>query len=91
MSPTVASAGSEHGGRQAAWGPAKIHRRSGRRVALLARYPERDRAMPQFIPNLGLYMVEAALRASRLAGLEIKTVLSQKGNHKDALRSAVIG
>jgi len=28
--------------------------------------------MPQFIPNLGLYMVEAALRASRLPGLEVK-------------------
>src|SRR5258707_921248 len=28
--------------------------------------------MPQFIPNLGLYMVEAALRASRLPDLEVK-------------------
>jgi len=46
--------------------------RPGRRVALLARYPDRDPAMPQFIPNLGLYMVEAALRASGLPGLEIK-------------------
>jgi radical SAM superfamily enzyme YgiQ (UPF0313 family) len=46
--------------------------RAGRRVALLARYPDRDPAMPQFIPNLGLYMIEAALRASRLADLEIK-------------------
>jgi hypothetical protein len=49
-------------------------RRSGRRVALLARYPDRDPAMPQFIPNLGLYMVEAALRAARLPGLEIQGV-----------------
>src|SRR5947209_6834387 len=47
-------------------------RRTGRRVALLARYPDRDRAMPQFIPNLGLYMVEAALRASALPGLDLK-------------------
>src|SRR5579863_1510980 len=47
-------------------------RRSGRRVALLARYPDRDPAMPQFIPNLGLYMVEAALRKSGLPDLEIK-------------------
>jgi radical SAM superfamily enzyme YgiQ (UPF0313 family) len=47
-------------------------RRSGRRVALLARYPDRDAAMPQFIPNLGLYMVEAALRMSALPGLDIK-------------------
>ena len=46
--------------------------RKGRRVALLARYPDRDPAMPQFIPNLGLYMVEAALRASGLEGLELK-------------------
>ncbi len=47
-------------------------RRNGRRVALLARYPERDRAMPQFIPNHGLYMVEASLRAARLPGVEIR-------------------
>ncbi len=40
--------------------------RRGRRVALLARYPEHDPAMPQRIPNLGLRMVEATLRASRL-------------------------
>lgn len=50
----------------------EIPRRSGRRVALLARYPDRDPAMPQFIPNLGLYMVEAALRASNLPDLEVK-------------------
>ena len=47
-------------------------RRSGRRVALLALYPIRDRAMPQFISNHGLRMVEATLRASRLDGLELK-------------------
>jgi radical SAM superfamily enzyme YgiQ (UPF0313 family) len=46
--------------------------RSGRRVALLARYPERDPAMPQRIPNLGLRMVEATLRSSRLPGLQVK-------------------
>ncbi|HUJ85451.1 MAG TPA: cobalamin-dependent protein [Burkholderiales bacterium] len=46
--------------------------RTGRRVALLARYPERDRAMPQFISNHGLRMVEATLRASRLPGLELR-------------------
>jgi radical SAM superfamily enzyme YgiQ (UPF0313 family) len=46
--------------------------RPGRRIALLARYPDRDPAMPQFIPNLGMYMVEAALRMSALPGLEIK-------------------
>ena len=50
----------------------QVPRRTGRRVALLARYPDRDPAMPQFIPNLGVYMVEAALRASALPGLEVK-------------------
>jgi radical SAM superfamily enzyme YgiQ (UPF0313 family) len=46
--------------------------RSGRRVALLARYPEHDPAMPQRIPNLGMRMVKAGLRASGLEGLEVK-------------------
>ena len=50
----------------------ELPRRSGRRVALLARYPDRDPAMPQFIPNLGLYMVAAALRASALPDLEVR-------------------
>ncbi|HVC12067.1 MAG TPA: cobalamin-dependent protein [Burkholderiales bacterium] len=45
--------------------------RGGRRVALLARYPTRDPAMPQFISNHGVRMVEASLRASRLDGLEL--------------------
>ncbi len=47
-------------------------RRTGRRVALLARYPDRDPAMPQFIPNLGLYMVEAAVRAANFADIDLK-------------------
>jgi hypothetical protein len=51
----------------------ELPRRVGRRVALLARYPDRDPAMPQFIPNLGLYMIAAALRAPVLADLEVKT------------------
>ncbi len=46
--------------------------RAGRRVALLARYPDRDPAMPQFIPNLGLYMVEAAIRRAALPGLDVR-------------------
>lgn len=46
-------------------------RRPGRRVALLARYPDRDPAMPAFIPNLGLRMIEAALKASCLEDLEV--------------------
>jgi radical SAM superfamily enzyme YgiQ (UPF0313 family) len=63
--------------------------RTGRRVALLARYPDRDPAMPQFIPNLGLYMVEAALRASRLPGLEIK-VWDVTGGNKESLAQEII-
>ena len=46
--------------------------RRGRRVALLARYPEHDPAMPQRIPNLGIRMIEAALRASDLPDLEVR-------------------
>lgn len=46
--------------------------RKGRRVALLARYPEHDPAMPQRIPNLGMRMVEATLRASGLDDLEVR-------------------
>ncbi len=47
-------------------------RRAGRRVALVARYPERDRAMPVFISNHGLRMVEASLRTAGLDGLELR-------------------
>lgn len=47
-------------------------RRNGRRVALVARYPERDRAMPGFISNHGLRMVEASLRTSGIPGLEAR-------------------
>jgi radical SAM superfamily enzyme YgiQ (UPF0313 family) len=46
--------------------------RQGRRVALLARYPDRDRAMPQFISNHGMRMVEASLRAAAPDGLELR-------------------
>jgi len=69
--------------------PVAADRRSGRRVALLARYPDRDRAMPQFIPNLGLYMVEAALRASALPGLEIK-IWDLSGGEKEHLAREII-
>ncbi len=48
-------------------------RRSGRRVALVARYPERDRAMPVFISNHGMRMVEASLRCAGIDGLELRT------------------
>ncbi len=47
-------------------------RRRGRRVALVARYPQHDPAMPQRIPNLGLRMVEAKLRAAGLPDLELR-------------------
>ena len=67
----------------------EVPRRSGRRVALLARYPDRDPAMPQFIPNLGLYMVEAALRASRLPDLEVK-VWDMTGGDADRIAAEVI-
>lgn len=46
--------------------------RRGARVALAARYPERDPAMPQFISNHGLRMVEASLRAAALDGLDLE-------------------
>jgi radical SAM superfamily enzyme YgiQ (UPF0313 family) len=48
-------------------------RRAGRRIALAARYPIRDRAMPQFISNHGMRMVEATLRAAGIPGLELRT------------------
>jgi len=48
-------------------------RRTGRRVALLARYPERDKAMPVFISNHGMRMVEASLRTAGLEDLELRT------------------
>ena len=63
--------------------------RRGRRVALLARYPDRDPALPQFIPNHGLRMVEAMLRASRLDGLELK-VWDLTAGSVDALAQEVI-
>jgi len=53
--------------------PTHTPRRRGRRVALLARYPDRDRAMPQFISNHGMRMVEAMLRAAELEELDLRT------------------
>ena len=64
-------------------------RRRGRRVALLARYPERDRAMPQFISNHGMRMVEAMLRASALEDLELRT-WDLVGGSVDALVQDVV-
>jgi radical SAM superfamily enzyme YgiQ (UPF0313 family) len=64
-------------------------RRSGRRVALVARYPERDRAMPQFISNHGLRMVEAALRSRAPEGLELR-VWDLEGGSVDAVARELI-
>jgi radical SAM superfamily enzyme YgiQ (UPF0313 family) len=64
-------------------------RRAGRRVALLARYPERDPAMPQFISNHGMRMVEASLRAARLDGLEVRAYDLHKAD-RDALVQDVL-
>ena len=47
--------------------------RRGRRVALVASYPDKDPAMPQFIPNLGMRMVEASVRAAGFPDLDINT------------------
>ncbi|AWN44530.1 B12-binding domain-containing radical SAM protein [Methylobacterium durans] len=47
--------------------------RTGRRVALVAQYPERDPAMPSFVPNLGLRMVEASIRAAGFPDLACRT------------------
>lgn len=44
-------------------------KRRGYRVALLAWYPPLDPALPPFIPNLGLYMIAAAVQK---AGVEIE-------------------
>jgi radical SAM superfamily enzyme YgiQ (UPF0313 family) len=68
-----------------------IKSRQGKRVALLARYPEDDPAMPQRIPNLGLRMVEATLRAAGLAGLEVKVWdLEPKGPDASTVAAEVI-
>ncbi len=64
-------------------------RRSGRRVALVARYPERDRAMPQFISNHGLRMVEAALRTAAPPGLELRVWDLEGGTLADVERELI--
>ena len=47
------------------------NKRSGRRIALVALYPTPDPAMPEFISNHGVRMVEATLRAAALPDLEV--------------------
>lgn len=63
--------------------------RRGRRVALAARYPARDPAMPQFISNHGLRMVEASLRAAAPDGLELE-VWDISGGSPEHLAEAII-
>ena len=46
--------------------------RSGRRVALVGRYPRRDSVLPPYIPNLGLYQIAAALTDPAIDGLELR-------------------
>jgi radical SAM superfamily enzyme YgiQ (UPF0313 family) len=64
-------------------------RRTGRRVALLARYPERDRAMPQFISNHGLRMVEASLRSAGIEELELAVWDLTGGEAADVIEALV--
>ncbi len=47
-------------------------KRLGRRVALLAWYPAENPAMPPFIPNMGMYMIAAALNAAGIEGLDLR-------------------
>ena len=63
--------------------------RSGRRVALVARYPERDPAMPQFIPNFGLRMIEASVRAAALDGTAVAVWDLSAGTADDIARDII--
>lgn len=83
----VPGAAARHGARL----PGMKAPRPGRRVALLARYPQHDPAMPQRIPNLGMRMVEASLRAAGLADLEVKVWdLEPAGADAETLAEEVI-
>ena len=46
--------------------------RSGRKIALVGRYPLRDPVLPPYIPNLGLYQVAAALKASDIDEIDLR-------------------
>jgi radical SAM superfamily enzyme YgiQ (UPF0313 family) len=46
--------------------------RSGRKVALVGRYPARDPALPPYIPNLGLYNVAAAVADGGFDDLDLR-------------------
>lgn len=57
-----------------------LNHRSGRRVALVARYPQPDPAMPQVISNHGMRMVQAALQRSDLDDLEVRAIDMTEGS-----------
>lgn len=46
-------------------------RSSGRRVCLVALYPERDDAMPQQLSNHGMRMIQASLVSAEISSLEL--------------------
>lgn len=58
-------------------------KRRERRVALLAWYPADNPALPPFIPNMGLYMIAAALGAAGLDGLELRIWDERERGPKD--------
>lgn len=58
-------------------------KRAGRRVALLAWYPAHDPALPPFIPNMGMYMVSAALKAAALDELDLRIWDEHDRNPRD--------
>jgi radical SAM superfamily enzyme YgiQ (UPF0313 family) len=60
---------------------APVRSRSGRRVALLALYPRYDPASPrEHIPNYGLRMIEASVRAADLDDLDVQIFDSRDAN-----------
>jgi len=58
-------------------------KRRGRRVALLAWYPADNPALPPFIPNMGLYMIAAALGAAGLDEIELRIWDERERGPKD--------
>ncbi len=46
--------------------------RSGRKVALVGRYPDPDPALPPYIPNLGLYQVAASVADAGFDDLDLR-------------------
>lgn len=63
-------------------------KRSGRRIALLAWYPADNPALPPFIPNMGIYMVAAAVQAAGPDGLELR-IWDERERGPDAVAAEV--